>query len=790
MLRFLGERRTWVALLSLLVVLSIVLWFYAREQAANRATRAIEQRLGLEAKIGDTTIGLRGATMRDVELRGSGGGLTIRVDEVVADLNPVAVLWAGTRAIREVAANGVTVEVDLSDPGAQSSIVEVREALGARGSGPTTHDTKSAVGRSYSLTGLNLRVRDAHGPLLSVTDGAFAKEQRGLRASVRESTMGGAPGDHARIGPVEVVLSRADGPWRIRTLAVESGTVDWRGGAEGDGKPLPTRLREAVGLLMGPGSEPDPSSGLAATTRQGDRSPRFLSRLSPDVELRVSKFDITSRMPGGREERIRDLEAALTGEGDGWLQLAASGETSNGGTLEADVRLHPGDARADGSLRARGLSLALIAPFVPAVPLYQPEAGTVSAQVDLSAESSDRILVGGEVRLSGAALYAEQIAAEPIEDITFAAAGEGVWFPSERRLELPKGQLRMGRVNLLLEGEFVRNAEYSRIDLTAKLPPTPCNDVVGAIPRDLTRSLRGFSWSGTWGGVAEVSIDSRDLQATVLQIRVRDLCEFERVPRWARVERFQEPFRHRVVEPDETTFQMIAGPGSASWVPLEEMSPFLIQSVLSHEDAGFYDHGGFAPWAIRDALVRNLEEGRYVVGASTISMQLAKNLYLQRDKTIARKVREVILTWWLEHALEKDQLLELYLNVIEYGPSVYGLRQGAMHYFGRLPSELSPAESAFLASILPSPKRYHEYYKRDALTPSIQGKMQRLLEHMAKRGRIGPDALAFGLSEIQAFDFRQDGEPAPPPRTLPPLGVELEDEEPGLDPFEALFVAP
>ena len=76
----------------------------------------------------------------------------------------------------------------------------------------------------------------------------------------------------------------------------------------------------------------------------------------------------------------------------------------------------------------------------------------------------------------------------------------------------------------------------------------------------------------------------------------------------------------------------------------------------------------FASWAIRDALIRNLKEGRFVLGASTISMQLTKNIFLHREKTLARKVQEVVLTWWLEHELTKDEILELYLNVIEYGP--------------------------------------------------------------------------------------------------------------------------
>jgi membrane peptidoglycan carboxypeptidase len=171
-------------------------------------------------------------------------------------------------------------------------------------------------------------------------------------------------------------------------------------------------------------------------------------------------------------------------------------------------------------------------------------------------------------------------------------------------------------------------------------------------------------------------------------------------------------------------------------------------------------------------------------------MQLAKNLYLQREKTIARKVQEVILTWWLENALTKEQILELYLNVIEYGPSVYGLKQAAAFYFGRAPSELSPAEAAYLACMLPSPKRYIVSYGRGALTRSMKNRSRRLLEHMAKRERIGPEALAYGLGELEDFRFYREGDPLPEPRALPPLGAPEEPDLAEIDPFEALFVSP
>jgi membrane peptidoglycan carboxypeptidase len=206
----------------------------------------------------------------------------------------------------------------------------------------------------------------------------------------------------------------------------------------------------------------------------------------------------------------------------------------------------------------------------------------------------------------------------------------------------------------------------------------------------------------------------------------------------------------------------------------------LVHAVVSHEDGAFFRHSGFAPWAIRDALVRDLEAGRYVTGASTISMQLAKNLFLRREKTLARKAQEVILTWWLEAARSKAQILELYLNLIEYGPGIYGIRAAANHYFGREPVDLSAAEAVFLASILPAPKRFHAEYVAGELTRSMAARMRRQLARLADRGQLDQVALADGLAEIEQFRFARPGVPVPHVAAggAAPLGWSTEADEP------------
>jgi len=339
----------------------------------------------------------------------------------------------------------------------------------------------------------------------------------------------------------------------------------------------------------------------------------------------------------------------------------------------------------------------------------------------------------------------------------------------------------VGGARAELTGAVEWASDHYLFDVRATLPPMPCQTAMGAIPSDLLAEVSGFSWSGNMGGFLRAQIDSRNLRDTELELRVADGCAFVNVPVMADLRRVEGPFTHRVLEPDGTYFEMTTGPGSGNWTSIHTISPFFLHAVLAHEDASFFAHHGFAPWAIRGALVRNLEARRYVQGASTITMQLAKNLFLHREKTLARKVQEALLTWWLETALDKRAILELYVNIIEYGPGIYGITEAARHYFGRHPSELSPVESAFLANILPNPPAYHGQYERGHLSESMTNRVRAFLQHMFNRERIDQAALDYGFAELATFRFHRGSDGPPTARGITGAATPL--------PFES-FVPP
>jgi len=153
-----------------------------------------------------------------------------------------------------------------------------------------------------------------------------------------------------------------------------------------------------------------------------------------------------------------------------------------------------------------------------------------------------------------------------------------------------------------------------------------------------------------------------------------------------------------------------------TWVPLSRISPSLRQAVVAAEDALFFTHEGFDWEGIKVAAKYNLEAGEFKRGGSTITQQLAKNLYLSAERSLIRKAREALITRSLEHHLTKERILELYLNVAEWGQGVYGAEAAARHHFKKSARDLTANEAAWLAAILPSPRRYDPLRKTTFLT--------------------------------------------------------------------------
>ncbi|HUP25263.1 MAG TPA: transglycosylase domain-containing protein [Thermoanaerobaculia bacterium] len=456
---------------------------------------------------------------------------------------------------------------------------------------------------------------------------------------------------------------------------------------------------------------------------------------------------------------ISDLAFELTRAEGETLRTAGHGATPTG-SVDWALDLVPGELRAEGVVKAADLPLAALVLVPRAWPWHDPLAARLDGRLELRSHGDREAVVvaDGWLQVRDFAIVVAELHEGPLRGLGIRLAGSSAWLPVERRLELHEARVALGesQVEVGVTGSLVLREDRLEVEAEASLPESPCRLALAMIPAPVLAGIEAFDWSGTIGGRVEARIDSADPGAARLHFAIEDRCRFVSVPEEARVERLRGPFLHAVRTGDGVVSERLVGPGAPGWVPLERISPFLAHAVLAHEDAAFFRHRGFAPWAIETALQNNLRAGRFAYGASTISMQLAKNLFLQRDKTLARKVREVLLTWWLESALAKREILALYLNVIEYGPGIYGIGAASERYFGRHPEELSPAESAFLATLLPAPSSYHRQFVAGELGPGTRQQMRFLLERMHERERIDEAALEHGLSELESFAFRRD----------------------------------
>jgi monofunctional biosynthetic peptidoglycan transglycosylase len=175
----------------------------------------------------------------------------------------------------------------------------------------------------------------------------------------------------------------------------------------------------------------------------------------------------------------------------------------------------------------------------------------------------------------------------------------------------------------------------------------------------------------------------------------------------------------------------VVGPRNPRWTSSSRIPSEMKWAVILAEDANFYQHEGFDVKAIKNAIKYDLEKKSLKRGASTITQQTAKNLFLSREKTVTRKVKEIYLAWRMEQELTKGRIIELYLNVVELGPMVYGIGHGSRYYFGKPASALTPRECAFLAAMLPGPRLAYNPYKN---LGKVVRRSDMILKLLRKRG--------------------------------------------------------
>ena len=244
--------------------------------------------------------------------------------------------------------------------------------------------------------------------------------------------------------------------------------------------------------------------------------------------------------------------------------------------------------------------------------------------------------------------------------------------------------------------------------MKVKIPTMKAQDFIESLPKGLFTHFEGMEAQGVFDYHLDFEFNKNKPNALVFESKINKK-DFK-ITKYgeADLNKINGPFTYRAIENDQLQRPVFVGESNPNYTPLSEISPYLRKSVLTTEDPSFFSHRGFINEAFKQSIIKNIKTKKFSRGGSTISMQLVKNVFLTREKTLSRKLEEILLVYILENnrIVSKERMLEVYFNVIEWGPNIYGIGEASQFYFQKHPSQLSLNECLFLASIVPSPKKF------------------------------------------------------------------------------------
>jgi len=348
-----------------------------------------------------------------------------------------------------------------------------------------------------------------------------------------------------------------------------------------------------------------------------------------------------------------------------------------------------------------------------------------------------------------------------------------------REVRIAEGStLRIGEVAGRLSGLVAAAGPHCRLELA--LDSLTERTIRASVPRAMLGPLAGLELLGRFDWRAGFDLDFAQPDSVRFHADVvpHGLALDQALSRPSPAA-IAGPFTARIQLPRGRVVVREISPLNPHYRPLHRISPYLRDAVLTNEDGGFWRHRGFNTEAIGLAIAANLRAGAYRRGAGTITMQLARNLWLGHRRTLARKGQEVAMAWIVEHlsGLSKERILEVYLNVIEWGPDVHGADEAARYYFATDAANLSLDESLFLAIVVPSPAKWRWRFTPDGtLRPFARAQMHFVANKMASKGWLDPaqvppaDSLRVTLRGPARDLFAA---PEPPPSGGEPTGTPM-----------------
>jgi penicillin-binding protein 1A len=476
----------------------------------------------------------------------------------------------------------------------------------------------------------------------------------------------------------------------------------------------------------------------ARPAKAGETPAPVRSSRLPRIEMRDVRVDMVSSADG------RPLEL---GAWDAQLELTGA---AGGRVVDLAVQRHGGGELRSVARLGRDVPIQLeawltVMPLEPVVELLGHRFGVRATAGTLSGHLVGTLpadLRRGEAKLEGhldgLVLEGKRLSTEPVGPWRLALAGVVDFDRQSREVRLREGRIAFGENDSLrvgVEGVYEGRRGGPRFRFEAKGDQLRYQDALDALPPQLSLGDEAPRIPGLLDARVRITGPVRDPERWNVEAKL-DLTGLraasKNVPFFLR-----GPFIYHPVDAQGRTREVWVGPGpkNPSFVAFDELPRYVARAVTTSEDAGFFYHPGFDFDELRESII-DAAEGSRVRGASTLTQQLAKNLFLSRERTYARKVREALFTLALEAALPKSRLMEIYLNIIEWGPNLYGIGEASRHYFGVSAHNLSVQQAVFLATIIPNPVKYHTLFERGALTGTWERRTRDLIQKMHAAGFI------------------------------------------------------
>lgn len=482
--------------------------------------------------------------------------------------------------------------------------------------------------------------------------------------------------------------------------------------------------------------------------RSGHETKARLGGLSLDVGTRLSARmrEVSVEVTSTHDVLLQgqDLSLALPGAAPLIVGVGIDASASaRGWTFSAHGPARSGAVAAQGTLTSdgfaaqfdlQGLGLAGLSPLFDRWGVALQQASTTASASVAWTPGASEVAWRMNAQISGVDVHHPALDKEPWRNQSAQANAKGRFDWQDGRVSLDDVEVVPQGLPITIRGwATVWGDKRGQISLHTGREGWDCARLATRFAPSIQTALWGMELGGQLKASVDLSFSAHEWDNLALDIRVPRRCTVKKEAALLEVD-----LAALVAAKSQLTDRpdLPVSPDSPAFTPIAKMPPHLLAAFMTAEDASFFSHQGFEPENIRKALVYDLERGRMARGASTITQQVAKNLFLSHERTLARKLTETVLTWRMDGLVPKRRVLELYLNLVELGPGIRGVGAAALAYFGKTPEALTPLEAAHLASLPPNPRGFARRFREGSVDDGWLARLYDLVGIMGRRGHL------------------------------------------------------